>query len=322
MKTEYIPAYHLSIPLAIGLLNDDYDFSRTEDAYSVTDLLKPDREFQLLQKLDTRVIDINGSIAALIGKALHKWFDEAWDNPEAIAALSPVLGIPAASVESLEILQAIPDDMDKLPKNYVLREQRLTKEVELFGGEKFTISGKFDLVINGAVGDYKTMSTYSYMLGDPEKFIWQMSIYRWLKPELITEDFCNIHYIITDFKANNYDKDAPTRPAFTKQYSLKSLAETEAFITSKLNVLDTELSTCTSEDLWMDPPKFKIYKDLANQARSLKNCDTYSEAADYVAKKGYGNIVEVQSKARRCNMCSVRINCAQADQLEASGLLA
>lgn len=322
MKTEYIPAMHLSIPLAVGLLSDDYDFERSENTFSATDLLKPDREFQLLQKLNTKVIDINGSIAALMGKALHQWFDEAWDNPQAIAALEPVLGIPKSTLENLTVLKEIPEDLSKLPSTYVLREQRLTKAIALFGGEEFNISGKFDLVINGAVQDYKTMSTYSYMLGNPEKFIMQMSIYRWLMPELITEDFCNIHYIITDFKASNYEKDAPKHPAFSKQYPLKSLMETENFITNKLNLLDADLKLCSDEDLWKGPSVYKVYKDLNNQSRSMKNSETYTEAAHYVAKKGYGHIVEVPSKARRCNMCSVRLNCAQADQLEEAGLLA
>ena len=58
------------------------------------------------------------------------------------------------------------------------------------------VSGKYDLVLDGQLSDYKSTSVWTYIYGSKvEDYIKQGSIYKWLSPDKITSDYININYI-------------------------------------------------------------------------------------------------------------------------------
>jgi hypothetical protein len=118
------------------------------------------------------------------------------------------LGIPQHVIDKIRVNPDTPGDD---PRFDVYLEQRSKKTVG-----KWTISGKFDFVHEGRVKDIKTTKTYNWIKGsNDEKYMIQGSIYRWLNPEIITDDFVDIMMIFTDWSLST--KPWPTSPILRSQ---------------------------------------------------------------------------------------------------------
>lgn len=103
------------------------------------------------------------------------------------------LGYPESVIERV-IINPEPEELqsNSIP---VYLEQRVEKKLG-----PFTISGQFDLVLDGELNDYKSTGVYGFMNGsNDEKYRIQGSIYRWLNPQIITSDCMCIQYIFTDW---------------------------------------------------------------------------------------------------------------------------
>jgi hypothetical protein len=267
-----------NIPLTYAVwlaAEDDYDLTNNDKVLSATQLLKPIRAIVLGRRYN---LSIGGDIAQLIesqaGTAIHSAVEKAWKNyKQAMRDLD----IPQSVIEET----AINPQKGEEKKHNIYIEKRVFKD---FNG--FTIGGKFDFCIEGALRDLKNVQTYSWNKDTNEKaYILQASIYRWLNQDIVTEDYFYIDYRFTDWKPYMVNGKKPYPPAkiLAKQYSLMSIGETENFIRNQTdqikelaNVDQENLPLCTPEELWMSP----------------------------------------KGKARRCGYCNVRSVCSQAHKME------
>jgi hypothetical protein len=204
-------------------------------------------------------------------------------------------------------------------------EQRAQKQVG-----NYLVSGKFDFVGEGRVEDFKSTSTYTAINStNDDKYILQGSIYRWLNPTIITKGEMAIQFIFTDWSAARAksEDNYPKQRIQQRILPLKSVAETEAYIVSKLALVEKymdlpeeNIPLCSDEDLWRSAPVFKYYKNPDKMARSTKNFDTKQEAYIRLAEEGgKGIVVERPGQVTACKYCPAFSVCTQKDILIAQG---
>ena len=197
--------------------------------------------------------------------------------------------------------------------------------------DQWLITGTADFIVNGQLEDFKSTKCYAYQKqSSAEKFIQQGSIYRWIAPDIITEDHLVINYIFLDWMASKrkWEKNYPQSQIIPQKHLLMSLVETENFIRRKLtaitqgmNLQESQLPLCSMEELWQDKSVFKYYKDPTKTKRSTKNFDNGFAADNHRIKMGTGIVREVPGKAKFCKYCSAVTICDQAKNLIAADLL-
>ena len=312
---------NLPLPMAIWLAHDEYMYAKTSNELSTTTLLKSPRHIiatrramypeqfpsYLIGETVPVDIDVIDMAAARFGTAVHSAVENAITNgsKQALAAL----GTPLSQAARL----VVNPKSNRLPDGSIpiYLEQRAWKEV----GD-FVISGQFDIVYNGQVQDIKTTGTYSWTSGiNDDKYIKQLSIYRWLNPDIITKDTCRINFVFTNWNqhlAFNSD-DYPQHRIMSKELPLMSIDETDLYIRHKLDILKQywlspldEIPCCTEEEL-MHGVKitYKYYKTgYVEGKRSTKNFDCITEAEKYKMQHGgLGDIVHQLGKLNYCPYC-------------------
>jgi len=103
---------------------------------------------------------------------------------------------------------------------------------------KYKISGKFDFVMNGHLEDFKSTGTFTFVnKTNNVKYPQQGSLYRWLNPDIITDDMMTICYFFTDWKAGlAYDSNYPQHKVLGVKFNLDTLDNTQAFVEHLWNV--------------------------------------------------------------------------------------
>lgn len=324
---SYSNQHQIPLSVALWLMTNDYEQPKQTTAknISVTGLLKSTREIILSgrvnqdQNIQTSS-DISDVIASKFGSLLHKGVEDAWVQPN--LHLLAKLGISKDVINRIKInpTEVTEDDIP------IYLEQRSYKTI----GD-WTISGKYDFVFNGQVQDLKTTSVYKYMNAkEGNDFAIQASLYRWLNPDIITENDCAIIYLFTDWKAlDTYKEGYPKIKIASRNFNLMTKAQTESFVNSKLHALDyyadkheRELPLCNDNELWMSDSQFKYYKSGVVSARSTATKPTRIEVEEIKQKNaGAGLIVEVKGQVRKCLWCNAAALCSQRADLEASGML-
>ncbi len=314
----------LSLPLAVFLVNDTYDYDDRDRAISTTAILRSIRSIVLSMQHDTleKEVDIIDLAASKLGTAFHDACESAWKNPEALKIALTAIGKEDWQ-DRIKINSPVLSEED-IP---IYIEQRHEKQL----GE-YTITGKYDVVVNGRLSDYKSTSVYSVIFGsNDQKYVLQGSIYRWLSPDIITDDHMDIEFIFTDWSKAKalQQKDYPQNRVMTKTYPLMSLEATEQWLITKLKEIHTyhnadqeTLPECTDEELWATPTVFKYYKNPSKLDRSTKNFDTLDAANARLASEGsVGIINEVKGQVKACTYCNALNVCNQAKQLIMQGRL-
>jgi hypothetical protein len=301
----------LSLPIAVWLAYDGYDYSNDDSVISTTSLMKPIKQvvFGRRYKDADKEFDVSDFISSSMGTALHDSVELAWKNKDKTVDILNNMGYLNAE-----------DIYDK-----VTFEKRTVKQVG-----KYKISGKFDMVFDGIVADIKSTSTWTYIYGSKDDdYKIQMSIYRWLNPELITNDFGYIEFIFTDWSAVKAKQDSsyPQGRTATKKIALMSIAETQKFVEDKLSEIqinelieDDKLPDCTDEELWASADVWKVYKG-ASRARSMKNFALEADAYEFAATKAGSVVVLNKGEVKRCNYCSYQEFCSQYTRLKVKGLV-
>lgn len=312
---------NIPLPLAVWLATSNYDGNKEPNEISVTTLMKPLKQIILSKRInkDDLCLDVSSLAASTIGSALHDSIERAWLNPnDALARL----GISEKGISKIKIN---PDPSTVAEDDITIyMEQRAYKKM----GSKI-VSGKYDLVFDGQVQDYKSTSVYTYLKNDSKKsdYILQGSIYRWLNPGLIIKDTIAINYILKDWSATRALADAsyPRTALIQEEYPLLSLEQTEKYVRNKLrdinrymNSPEEDIPECSSEELWRGEPVFKYYaSDTAT--RSSKNFSNMVDAAMHMSSKGgRGFIKQVDGKAKACNYCMAATICQQRAALAAA----
>lgn len=326
---------NIPLSMAVWLAEDTYVQHPDPAAISVTGLLKSVRSIVLGKRANEgkSLADIEGDvqdkIASKLGTAIHDSITSAWLNNYKKSMQR--LGYSEKTIDSVavnpsdEFMAANPD------KIAVYLENRSERRVA-----GHLITGEYDFVADGAIEDFKSTGTYSYTHRvNDDKYIQQMSIYRWLNPTIITRDDASIGFIFTDWSKLNAIKstDYPQSRVMGYPLQLMSELETDAWIKAKLSAIslamdkpEEELPLCTPDDLWQKPSTFKYFKNPAKAeekgARSTKNFNTMVEAQARLAEDNYvGTVKEVKGKVGFCKYCPGFEKCTQKDQLIADGLL-
>jgi len=266
-------------------------------------------------------VDITDLVSARMGSAIHTIAEEAWLNKDNIKTALTAMG--TANLFSKFVVNPDGEVGDNEIPVYV--EQRHETTV----GD-YIISGKYDLVLDGTLSDYKSTSVWTYIYdSNAMKYTQQGSIYKWLAPDRITDNKVSIQFIFTDWSAANAARDSkyPQSRVLTRDYPLWSTDRTENYIKDKLqdvtSLLDKpqeQLPQCTSEELWESATKYKYFKNPDAQ-RATKNFDTLDEANIRLATEGVGTIKTVPGEAKACRYCEVVEVCDQAQSLINQGRL-
>jgi len=318
----------ISLPLAVWLLNDEYDYINEPNYISATSLLKSTRQLVLSRRViqEDRELDLSDLLASRMGSAIHDSQEKAWrENGQ--AALRR-LNYPEQVWANIKIN---PTD-DEIAANPAIIpiwiEKRSFREIEV-GGVTYKIGGKFDQVIQGRLFDTKTTSVYSYLHGRKDNdYAMQGGIYRWLNTKLITEDHIFIQFVFTDWQKARARGDADYPQTKTMEYPvlLPSLDETEAYIRTKVEellkygeALDEQIPHCTDKELWKGETVFKYYTDPAKAStpgsRATRNFegDKVAAHAFMASKGGVGIVKEIAGEVKACGYCPAYNACKQKD---------
>lgn len=321
--SKYANTSSVPLSLAVFLVTDNYDHDQDENTISATALIKPLRQIVLSARVpeDMTPVDLVNLVPSRMGSAIHDAIERSWKDNYSNALA--ILGYPKRVIEKIRINPKPEELTDGVIPIYM--EQRAKKTVG-----KFTVTGKYDFIGDGRVEDFKSTSTYTATNNtNDEKYIWQGSIYRWLNPQIITKDEMAIQFIFTDWsKAKAMaDPKYPQQRIQQRILPLKSIQETDAFVTRKLNQIEQywgateeQLPLCTDTDLWRSEPVFKYYKNPEKRARSTKNFDNRHDAQlRYIEDGSVGIVVEQPGQVTACKYCPAFAVCSQKDALIASG---
>lgn len=314
---KYTNKHGISLPVAVWLLFDEYDYIDKPNYISATTLLAPTKALILARRIakEDKEFDVSDFIASSLGTAVHDSMEKAWK--EAGPKMMRLLGYPEHICDRIivnptnEYLKEHPDALAVWVENREFREI-----------DGYTIGGKYDLIIDGRLFDNKTTSVYSYTLGGKdEDYSRQGSVYKWLNPDKVTDDYVYIQFLFTDWKK----AEAKSNPKYPQlrvmEHPVKLLdtPDTEKFIRSKIREIERykdkgeeDIPECTDEELWRSEPQYKYYSDpTKTDGRSTKNFDSLKEANDFCASKGKGVVITKPGEVKRCPYCPAFKNCQQ-----------
>lgn len=314
----------ISLAMSVWLAHDSYNNGAAQipdkDVISVTTLLKPTRQFVLSQRVpqSDNIVDVADMISPRLGHALHDSIEDVWKNHYATSMER--LGYPQSVIDRVKINPESVEGND-IP---VYLELRTFKE---FDG--LVISGQLDQLIDGQINDTKSTSVYSYIHDNKEEdYRIQMSIYRWLNQDKVTESTGIIQFIFTDWQKSmsHSNPNYPNSRLQEKHIELMSISETEAWMRNKIaeirsnvNLDEHAIVRCTDKELWRSDPVYKYFSDpskVATGGRSTKNFTVYQEAMNHQAKAGKGTVVTVPGKVKACSYCPAFSICSQKDEYE------
>lgn len=313
---------NISLPLAVWLVSDGYDFSPgTQKAISVTSLIKPVRQILLRERLTEEVQDtpdVSDYIASRLGHSIHDSIEQCWKDDKTRTRALRLLGYPDEVIDKMVINPKDPSEVE-YP---IYLEQRMYRN---FRG--YTITGKFDMIINGHLHDHKSTSAWSYILGSKDSdYAMQGSLYRWLSDGKVTDDAMDIEFVFTDWQRAmaKQNPNYPQSRVISHHIELKTLEETERYLNDKIDELEAyadkpepELPFCSDLDLWRSEPVWKYYSNPAKtDGRATKNFDNPNDAAAFRASKGRGVVIEVPGKVKACSYCPCFNICSQKDLYE------
>lgn len=322
----------ISLSVAVWLAHNEYDFVPSDNKHgntsiSASSLLKPIKAIILGSRVEgtqANEKDLAEFIHSKIGSSVHTAIETAWSYGNHVRALQS-LGYPDSLIDRI-VVNPTSTELDQVSNPVpVYMEKR--NSVEING---YTISGKFDFVLDGVLEDFKTTSVYAYKKGDvDEKYLQQLSIYRLLNQDIITKDYAHIQQVFKDWSAAKAErtKDYPPAQIYRNTLKLMSIQDTKRLITDKTNLItkfnmspEAEMPACQDADLWRDPPVFKYYANPSATARSTKNFDSYIDAETYRREKKKGVIYEVKGVAKACSYCAGAPICQQYAEMKAAGL--
>ncbi|WP_299377241.1 hypothetical protein [uncultured Kiloniella sp.] len=326
---------NLGLVMAAWLAHDTYDHDPVDapqddnPIVSATTLLKPTKALVLGHRVppEDNAIDLQDLVAARMGQSIHSGIESAIFS-DARDQILRKIGTAQHIIDNL-VINPKKKLLEQNPSAVPLYlEQRRFRMITATNGTKVWISGQFDQVFAGRVEDNKTTSTYKWMKMDQSEksdFAIQLSIYRWLDPEVITSEVGIINFIFKDWKRGEASRidNYPPFPVSELPVQLMSLEETERFIIKKIDEIlatvpmkhESDMPRCKEEELWKQPDVHKYYKNpetAQKNGRATKNFDSYPAAMQHKAKAGgVGVIKTFPGEVRRCSYCDAAPLCTQ-----------
>lgn len=319
--------HDISLVMSVWLAHSEYDNGAHKfpgmDVISATALIKPMRQLILSRRvpMEENKHDVADFIASKMGTAIHDSVEKTWTKYSKEALTS--LGYTQKQIAKVKIN---PDPETVKPDDFpIYLEQRFFRQFN----HHIIISGQSDQIVNGELNDIKTTSVFGYLKGSKEEdYRLQGSIYRWLRPDLITRDTMKIQFVFTDWQKSmiNTIPNYPKLKLHKMSVDLMSLKETENWIRRRINQIyeyqdapQSELPLCSDKELWRSDPKYKYYSDPAKAeqgGRSTRNFDSFPEAMAHKSSAGKGAVVTVPGKVKACLYCPAFSICAQRQQYE------
>ena len=320
--------YNVPLLVAVWLLNDNYDHDSRPKTISASALIKPLKKYILGKRVnrDTQSLDVADLMSSALGSAIHDSLEAVWLDDEKRTKALTQLGVPE-DIQADIMINPTAEELAAKPDGIpVYFEQRAERQ---FMG--WNITGKFDQVADGRVQDTKSTGVFSYMKGTKdEDYRAQLSIYKWLNPDKVTDQIGQINFVFTDWQAfrANQDPNYPEKRFQSKQFTLLDDQQVEALISRRLQDLvqywdapEEDIPECTAEDLWQDPPVYKYYSDptkVTSGGRATKNFSCPVEANKMLMEKGKGVVITVESAPKACGYCDAFEICNQRKRYELS----
>lgn len=307
----------LPLPVQVWLAADAYEGKNDNTHISATTLLKDSHkivlENQIGNELDISDEGLLNMFASRRGTAIHSALENVWTNDNLRNKALDALGLK-------ELKERIVINKHKENPNQIeiWLEQRSYKTID-----DMTINGQFDMVMDGQVVDYKNTSVFTYMHGSKiEDYKLQGSIYRWLNPNLITDDKIKIIYIMHDWTSRDakINPNYPQMPIIAVDYDLYSLDYTENFIKNKIQEIKNGGAPECVASLKLSDPVWQ-YFSKSDSKKAAKNFTNQADANHYVMTKGKGFIKMKPQKATGCKYCKARSICKQYADLLLKGLV-
>jgi len=314
----------ISLPMAVFLLHDEYDYDHRENVISATTLMKPLKAIILARqnlKL-VKMVDLRDLIPSTMGNALHSWNEKAWMSGSTVLKALKVKGVSDKVISRIRIN---PDPDTVVDGDLVIYvEKRSEKRVG-----NWIVVGKFDLCTDGQLADLKSCSVWSEIYdSNSEDYTLQGSIYKWLNPDIVNENSINIEKMFTDWSAVRARQGGgyPASRVVSRKYPLMSIDAIEIWIKERLDSIDNlisspqeELPVCSKEELWQSDNVWKYYKKVGAK-RATKNYDNQLEAETRLGSDG-GEVKFFPGEVKRCRYCNVVDVCDQAQGYLSSGQL-
>lgn len=308
---------NVSLPLQVWCVDNTYSGEKSNKSISCTELLKPIKCFILSRKADNSTGDVLDSWKAQMGTSIHSGIASAWASR--YKENLKKLGFTDKYINAIKIN---PETVEKgdIP---VYIENRISKE--LLG---WTITGQYDMIMDGQLIDFKSTSTFTYETKNKDKdYIYQGSIYKWLEDKKITEDTIAINFIFTDWKESkvNTTPGYPNSPLLEYKLPLIEKTQITTFILDKLTRLNDALSSgnipdCTKEEMQWTESTFAYYSG-STTGRATKVFTTMHDALKHKVDKGKGTVIERLGKPRRCMYCAGKDLCNQYQELKEKGIV-
>jgi hypothetical protein len=309
----------ISLPMAIWLAHDEYDHDPRENVISVTSLMRSTKELCLTKRVPegTCLPDIADRLASRLGTSIHNSIEHSIVNNVAESLLA--LGYPKRAVERVRVNPTEPDE-DCID---IYLEKRSEKTVG-----NFIVSGQFDIVFDGMVQDIKSTGTYTYENHTNDNaYILQLSLYRWLNPQIITNDHGAIQFLFKDWsknKAMGKSGTYPKLPVLEYKIPLRPIGQMEQYVNQKLMDIEVcmdrpehEMPACTAEERWATKPTIYKYYAKSDSVKASKvfkggtSAQNKIEAERHYFTKGKGQIREFKDESTKCNYCSAASICIQ-----------
>ncbi|TET08487.1 MAG: hypothetical protein E3J83_03310 [Candidatus Atribacteria bacterium] len=181
------------------------------------------------------------------------------------------------------------------PEN-AFKEERLMYKID-----GVVISGQSDLWCNEEIGDYKTTSVFSFLLGIKPDWVAQLNVYKWLweKNGFKTKSL-KIHAILRDWIRSKamLEPKYPQIPFITVDIPMWTMEETEKYIRRRIALHKLPIAPlCTEEEKWTRPTTYAITEKGAKRARRV--CTTLAEAKMWMKDNSKWYIVA--DKERKTN---------------------
>lgn len=263
------------------------EYTYKEKRYSVTSLLSPVRQTQLVRRYHDEIeTDVKDSIWLLFGQGIHKAIE----------------------------------DVEYAPHEKV--EQKLEAQ---FG--EYTLSGIVDYINTkeGYILDWKTTSTYTYKFRDKPRssidgYVKQLKMYAllWYEHSGQWIQKGKLALLLKDYKDNPYPKaDDPDGAVQVLEFDLGTYEEIDHYVRTQFQVIkeyenepDILLPLCTQEERWNDGDKYAVMQKGRKSAVRLY--DREEEALRHISEAfADGKKLELQVRPGEDRRCKKYCNAAK-----------
>ena len=250
---KYTNKHNLPEPIVRGILDHEYAGKNEVKFASVTDLLKPPHQLNLIKKYwQCLEEDVSDKIWQSVGNGFHLLFEKYNEHADE-----------------------------------TLTEERLSIDID---GHKIT--GGIDIYYKDLdqkyVGaDFKTTSTWKYRNNDFKDFDLQVKCYAYMLQKMgYTVDKLQAWVLFRDWMASNVDKSANYPPSQLYIRDIKRLNEWDLveWIKDRIEKIekakDDYITDCEPDDRWQTDDIYAVMK--GSNKRSLKNHIDIEEAEKHV----------------------------------------